>query len=244
MIVNIPAPRLLPTTITVMAALLMFKSGILLLAAVTHHGKPDSAMMAVANAASTEHNTSHAPEHGGGKAPEHAPEHGKESAKPPAPAEAKAVPAVPEGPPPVSESERALLQDLRQRRQELDARADAVKTRESMLAAAEQKFASRVNELQTLQKKLEGLDAAQKQKEEAGWQGLVKVYEAMKPKDAATILNDLQMPVLLQVIDRMKDAKAAAVMAAMSPEKARDLTAELAQLRTARPGQATNQAGG
>jgi flagellar motility protein MotE (MotC chaperone) len=239
MIVNIRAPRLLPTTITVMAALLMFKSGILLLAAVTHHGKPDSAMMAAANAASTEHSTSHASEHGAAKAPEH----GKEPAKTPpaaAPAEAK----VPEGPPPVSESERALLQDLRQRRQELDARADAVKTRESMLAAAEQKFASRVNELQTLQRKLEGLDATQKQKEEAGWQGLVKVYEAMKPKDAATILNDLQMPVLLQVIDRMKDAKAAAVMAAMSPDKARDLTAELAQMRTARPGQATNQAGG
>jgi flagellar motility protein MotE (MotC chaperone) len=89
-----------------------------------------------------------------------------------------------------------------------------------------------VLELQSLQKKLEGLDAAQKQKEEAGWQGLVKVYETMKPKDAATIFNDLQMPVLLQVLDRMKEAKTAAVMAAMNPDKARDVTAELAQLRT------------
>ena len=40
------------------------------------------------------------------------------------------------------------------------------------------------------------------------------------------------MPVLLQVLDRMKDAKAAAVMAAMNPDKARDVTAELAQMRT------------
>ena len=54
----------------------------------------------------------------------------------------------------------------------------------------------------------------------------------MKPKDAATIFNDLQMPVLLQVLDRMKEAKTAAVMAAMSPDKARDVTAELAQMRT------------
>ena len=105
-------------------------------------------------------------------------------------------------------------------------------TRELVLAATEQKLAARVGELQTLQKKLEGLDAAQKQKEDAGWQGLVKLYETMKPKDAATIFNDLQMPVLLQVLDRMKDAKAAAVMAAMNPDKARDVTAELAQMRT------------
>ena len=43
--------------------------------------------------------------------------------------------------------------------------------------------------------------------EDASWQGLVKLYEAMKPRDAATIFNDLEMPVLLQVVDRMKEAR-------------------------------------
>ena len=102
-----------------------------------------------------------------------------------------------------------------------------------------------------MQKQLEGLSAAQKQKEEAGWQGLVKVYETMKPKDAATIFNELSMPVLLQVLDRMKDTKTASIMAAMNPEKARDVTAELAQMRTGRNAQGApvaasklNQTGG
>ena len=54
----------------------------------------------------------------------------------------------------------------------------------------------------------------------------MKLYEAMKPRDAATIFNDLEMPVLLQVVDRMKEAKAAPVLAAMQPDKARDLTAQ------------------
>jgi flagellar motility protein MotE (MotC chaperone) len=54
----------------------------------------------------------------------------------------------------------------------------------------------------------------------------------MKPRDAAAIFNDLDMQVLLQVVDRMKEAKAAAVMAAMQPEKARQVTTELAQMRT------------
>jgi flagellar motility protein MotE (MotC chaperone) len=56
----------------------------------------------------------------------------------------------------------------------------------------------------------------------------------MKPKDAATIFNDLSMPVLLQVVDRMKDAKAALILAAMNTDKARDVTAQLARMRTGR----------
>ena len=223
---KIRPPRLLPATIAALAALLTVKCGIILQAVATHGGKADSVMVTVANAASTE------------RSPEAARGHAEDPAKPapPAPpaAEQKPVPSPPasEGPQPVSESERALLQDLRQRHKELDARADAIAIRESVLTAAERKLAGRLIELQTLQKKLEGLDAAQKQKEEAGWQGLVKVYEDMKPKDAATIFNDLQMPVLLQVLDRMKEAKTAAIMAAMNPDKARDVTAELAQMRT------------
>jgi flagellar motility protein MotE (MotC chaperone) len=224
---KIASPRLLPMTIATLAALLMLKCGILLQAVVTHGGKPD--MVAAANAASTE------------RSPE-APAAAAPAAPHPKPPADGAMPAAAQKPTapspaagnnqPVSETERALLQDLRQRRQELDALAASMATRESVMTAAEQKLATRTAELQTLQKKLEGLDAAQKQKVETGWQGLVKVYEAMKPKDAANIFNDLQMPVLLQVLDRMKDSKTAAIMAAMNPDRARDVTAELAQMRT------------
>jgi flagellar motility protein MotE (MotC chaperone) len=127
-----------------------------------------------------------------------------------------------------------LLLDLRQRRQELDNRDAAVAARESLLAAAEQKLAARVTELQALQTRLEALETARKQREDASWQGLVKLYEAMKPRDAAAIFNDLEMPVLLQVVDRMKEAKAAPVLAAMQPDKAREVTTKLAQMRTQR----------
>src|SRR4029077_19467569 len=97
-------------------------------------------------------------------------------------------------------------------------------------------LSARVSELQALQTRLEALEATRKQREDTSWQGLVKVYEAMKPRDAATIFNDLDMPVLLQVADRMKEAKAAPILAAMQPDKARELTARLAQLRTRRDG--------
>jgi hypothetical protein len=236
---NIPLPRLLPTTIAITATVLGIKFVTLGQAVLTGAARPERIMLASANAAGAERMK---------EAPKPVPAQPKGEAKPahgeakpahgapakPAPAAAQTPPPAPPQPvdPPISESEKALLQELRQRRTELEARADAVTARESVLAAAEQKLGSRVGELQALQKRLEYLDAARKQKEDAGWQGLVKMYEAMKPKEAATIFNELSMPVLLQVLDRMKDAKAAAVLAAMSPDKARDVTAELAQLRT------------
>jgi flagellar motility protein MotE (MotC chaperone) len=56
----------------------------------------------------------------------------------------------------------------------------------------------------------------------------------MKPRDAAKIFNDLPMPVLLQIVDRMKDAKAGAILAVMNADRARDLTTQLAHMRTDR----------
>jgi len=110
------------------------------------------------------------------------------------------------------------------------------------LAAAQDKLTARIDELQTLQQRLEALEADRKRQDDVSWQGLVKLYETMKPRDAATIFNDLAMPVLVQVMDRMKDAKAAAVLAAMDPDKARLLTQELARLRT-RGGAGSQQTG-
>ncbi len=238
---KIDPPRLLPMTIATLAALLMLKCGILLQAVVTHGGRSDSVMVGAANAASTERSPEapaaapaapHPKPAADGAPPAAAQKPAADNAAPAAAQKPVAPSPASESPQPVSETERALLQDLRQRRQELDALAASVATRESVMTAAEQKLATRMAELQALQKKLEGLDSVQKQKVETGWQGLVKVYEAMKPKDAANIFNDLQMPVLLQVLDRMKDSKTAAVMAAMNPDRARDVTAELALMRT------------
>ena len=132
----------------------------------------------------------------------------------------------------MTESEKAILLELRERRKELEARETAISTREATVSAAEKKVSARVDELQGLQKKLEALDAGSKVQDDNAWQGLVKVYEAMKPKEAAAIFNDMAEPVLLSVLGRMKETKAAAVLAAMPPDKARDVTTRLALSRT------------
>jgi flagellar motility protein MotE (MotC chaperone) len=207
---NLGSIRLLPITIFALGSLLAVKSVELVSAAVP---SLDAAPAAVAGTNPGSASASQAP---------------------PEPA---AQPSQDAGPPPVTDAERGVLLGLRERRQELDARDAALTARESVLIAAEQKLTARVAELQALQKKLEALETARKEREDVSWQGLVKLYEAMKPRDAATIFNDLDMPVLLQVVDRMKEAKAAPVLAAMQPDKARDLTARIAQMRTRRDNQ-------
>lgn len=147
------------------------------------------------------------------------------------PAETSAAPTPPQPDQPISESERALLLDLRKRRLELDQRDAALAAREGVLAAAQTRLTARLDELRDLQKRLELLEAARTAHDEANWRGLVKLYESMKPKDAANIFNDLEPSVLLPVLDRMKEAKAAPILAAMLPDRARAATADLARMR-------------
>lgn len=105
-------------------------------------------------------------------------------------------------------------------------------TRDAVLAAAEKRIAERVEQLQALQARLEALDGSRRERDEANWRGLVKTYEVMRPRDAAAILNEMEAPVLLQVLDRMKEGKAAALLAAMLPDRARAATAALASMRS------------
>lgn len=132
----------------------------------------------------------------------------------------------------VDATERALLQELRQRSEQLDAREREINDRKTVIEAAEAKLETRIDRLASLQSSLEELDGARKQRQSANWSGLVKVYEAMKPRDAAAIFDVLDIHVLLEVLDRMNERKAAAVLAAMQPERARMATQMLAQMRT------------
>jgi flagellar motility protein MotE (MotC chaperone) len=155
----------------------------------------------------------------------------------PAPSPVTAPPptvAPPTQPPeldPVDAAERAILGSLRGRRAEIEAREQALTARESMLAAAERRLTTRLEEMAALQARLEVLGRGRDEREEAGWRGLVKTYEAMRPRDAAAVFDGLEMPVLVQIVDRMREAKVAPVIGAMRPDRARNLTAELAKHR-------------
>jgi flagellar motility protein MotE (MotC chaperone) len=131
--------------------------------------------------------------------------------------------------PQVSPSERAVLERLQERRQELETRAREVDIRESLLKAAEKRIESKVDEMKGVESRI---SAAAQQKEEADnarFKSIVTMYENMKPKDAGRIFDRLEMSVLIEVASRIKPQKMADILAQMSAEAAEKLTVELAR---------------
>lgn len=129
-------------------------------------------------------------------------------------------------------AEIELLQHLSIRREEIDRREQELELRTGLMQAAELRIDKKVVELQNLQATIDGLIKKFDTQEDAKLISLVKIYENMKPKDAAIIFEDLELETLLEVAERMKERKLAPVMAKMNPEKAREMTVELRQMRT------------
>jgi flagellar motility protein MotE (MotC chaperone) len=130
-----------------------------------------------------------------------------------------------------SDAEIAALQSLAQRREELDGREKALDTREGLLAAGEKRVDQKIAEMKDIQGKIQGLLKTYGDQETAKLKSLVKIYENMKPKDAAPIFEQLEMDILLDVVERMKEAKFAPILAQMNPAKAKEITGELARRR-------------
>jgi flagellar motility protein MotE (MotC chaperone) len=136
---------------------------------------------------------------------------------------------VSQAPQQVSPTERAVLERLQERRQELETRAREVDIRESLLKAAEKRIESKVDEMKGVESRI---SAAAQQKEEADnarFKSIVTMYENMKPKDAGRIFDRLDMTVLIEVASRIKPQKMADILAQMSGEAAERLTVELAR---------------
>ncbi|MEI7607542.1 MAG: hypothetical protein WCJ64_09165, partial [Rhodospirillaceae bacterium] len=124
-----------------------------------------------------------------------------------------------------------LVKHLTERREELEKRGHDMDQREALIAAGEKRLDQKMTELQAVKVEIQNLLKQVDDKQRAQIESLVRIYENMKPKDAARIFEALEMPVLMEVVERMKEAKTAPVLAAMDPIKAKDLTTALAERR-------------
>jgi flagellar motility protein MotE (MotC chaperone) len=113
---------------------------------------------------------------------------------------------------------------LEERDRELDMRAN-------LLRITETRVQERITELKKIEGRIEGLLKRHDEETETKFRRLVKVYENMKPKDAARIFDILEMTILLEMVERMKEAKMAPILAKMNGDAAKALTIELANRR-------------
>ena len=150
----------------------------------------------------------------------------EEAPKPAAPAAEAARPDgtvryPPAGQAPVSASERAVLERLQARRQELEARAREIDIRESLLKAAEKKVESHVEELKGVESKIATATEQKNEADAARFKGIITMYESMKPKDAAKVFDRLEMSVLYQIASQIAPRKMSDILGLMSARSGR-----------------------
>jgi len=129
----------------------------------------------------------------------------------------------------VSPSERAILERLQSRRQELETRAREIDIRENLLKAAEKRIESKVEELKAIESRAAAEKEQKAEAENTRLKGLVTTYESMKPKDAAKVFDRLEMPVLIEIASQIAPRKMSDIMGLMQPDAAERLTVELAR---------------
>jgi flagellar motility protein MotE (MotC chaperone) len=134
-----------------------------------------------------------------------------------------------DGQPVVSASERAILERLQARRQELDARAREIDIRENLLKAAEKRIETKVEEMKATESRISAANEQKAEADSARFKGIVTMYESMKPKDAAKVFDRLEMPVLIEIASQIAPRKMSDILGLMQPESAERLTVELAR---------------
>lgn len=138
-----------------------------------------------------------------------------------------------------SPGERAVLERLQQRSKELDKRSRDLDMRENLLKAAEKRVEARVNELKKLEKKVQAAAGHRDKNREKHFKGLVAMYAAMQPRNAARIFDGLDLGILVEVATAMNPRNMSAIMAQMTPAAAERLTVELANRASANDGSET-----
>jgi flagellar motility protein MotE (MotC chaperone) len=128
----------------------------------------------------------------------------------------------------VSQAEMDVLTSLSGRRGALEDRQKELELKASVLAAAEKRVDEKIAQLKALQTQIESMMGQRDAKETQQIDGLVRIYSAMKPKDAARIFATLDGDVRINVAGRMKADAMAGILASLPSEVAQRLTVELA----------------
>jgi len=129
----------------------------------------------------------------------------------------------------LSPAELQVLQSLGARRGQLDQREQQLDVQLALLAAAEAKLDAKVRALTGLKADIKGLMTQADSKQDAEIDRLVKVFEAMKPKDAAPRMVLLDDSVRLPIAAKMKERSLSAIIAQMPPPEAKRLTESLSR---------------
>ncbi|MGR3321923.1 MAG: MotE family protein [Pseudooceanicola sp.] len=133
-------------------------------------------------------------------------------------------PAVMAEPQQCEETPEEMLRSIKRERQLLAEQKQKLSQREAEVELASETVELERARLGELKAEVESLLDRVKQAHTADVDRLVALYRNMKPKDAAGIMNDLDIEVTVMVLGTMAERDAAPIMAALNPVKARTVS--------------------
>jgi flagellar motility protein MotE (MotC chaperone) len=144
-------------------------------------------------------------------------------------------PECPECPDPA----KVVLRGLEDKKTAIDKQQKILDKQRKDLAVFEEQIDEKINQLTKLQEQIKSdlailnqKKSEKEQQQEAQYEAkvgkLVKIYAAMKPKDAAQKINELNLEVAQEIFLRMREASASQILAFVDNEKAAKISERLA----------------
>jgi flagellar motility protein MotE (MotC chaperone) len=131
----------------------------------------------------------------------------------------------------LSDGDIPLLQSLQERQTLLDARERQLAKQEEELRQLQQYLEEKLTTLAMLRKEIGALIEEKEAFEEQRFEHLVKVYEGMKPAEAASLIERLSEDTAVKLFYRMKEKKVSQILGFIKPEVAAKLSERLAVLQ-------------
>lgn len=130
-----------------------------------------------------------------------------------------------------SDVELDILETLSKRREALQTWEEELEVKANLLTVTERRIDKKLAQIEEMKQEISSSLELYNQKQDEHITSLVKIYETMKPQEAARIFDEMEMPITLQVIGAMSERRAAPILARMDPKKAKQVTVELALQR-------------
>lgn len=128
----------------------------------------------------------------------------------------------------LSSGDIPLLQSLQEREALLKAREQQLARREEELNTLQQQLEEKLTSLTLLRKEIGALIEEKEAFEEQRFEHVVKVYEGMKPAEAAPLVERLNHDTAVRLLYRMKEKKVSHILGFIKPAIAAKLSEHLA----------------
>ncbi|MHC1745205.1 MAG: MotE family protein [Syntrophobacteraceae bacterium] len=119
------------------------------------------------------------------------------------------------------------LTHIEQREAELKRKEEQLRQKEEYLAKMEQEVEKKLKDLLAIQKEIQAYRSEKEESQNTKIRSLAKIYGTMKPKEAAKLLDNLEEHLVVSVISTMSADEAANILGNMDVKKAAKISESL-----------------